>query len=299
MPYLKSSLSPKTNRIVGMIAPKGRGKTTLALALLHHLPRAAVFDFNAEDGYAVACEDMAVGSPYDLWAAMHSEQFSVCYRPREYDPKTQDCPGFNQFCSIGFRRGRLWLVIDEAHLFCRPHNIPPELLRATVTGRHTETSILYITQSFTIVERTLRANTNTFVFFRITDPTDLDGVRQRCGREVEQRVQNLRILDARAGKAGEVLLWCDTGESIQLDMNLPSDLEYGTKVLLTGSISRATMAEEKDNDERGTPDDPGERAELRHDLEGDSGNSPRQFDKSSPEASPARIENQEIPSPQL
>ena len=258
------------------------------------MPRLAVFDFLSEDGYALACEDMAVGYPFDLWSAMQAEKFSVCYRPLEYDPKTQACPGFNQFCSIGYRRGDLWLVIDEAHQFCRPHNIPPDLLAIARLGRHQEVSLLYITQSFTQVERTLTLNTNTFAFFKITDPRDLEGIKMRCGQELAEEVQQLRALDAQKGIAGEVLLWSDTGEKFRFDLNSSSGLDSSTKVLLTGQAARVTMAEVQGHDQRRTLDDPGQRTELRDDLAGDRGQPGGHVGQFANPSTPTCPENQAI-----
>ncbi|MDE2020963.1 MAG: hypothetical protein KGJ13_11555, partial [Patescibacteria group bacterium] len=120
-----------------------------------------------EDGYAAACEDLVIGSPADLWGAMHADEFSICYRPSEYDPVSGECPGFNEFCRLSFRRGNLWVIVDEAHQFCNPHRIPRDLLAIARLGRHQRVSLLYITQSFTAVERSLTMNTNLFAFFKV------------------------------------------------------------------------------------------------------------------------------------
>lgn len=262
-----------------MIAPKGRGKTTLAVRLIENLPRVAVFDFNAEDGYALACDDIVVGSPCDFWASLHASEFSIGYRPIEYDPKTQECPGFRHFCRLGFKRGGLWLIVDEAHQFCTPHNIPPELLAIARIGRHKEVSLLYITQSFAMIEKTLTRNSNTFAFFKISDPADLEGIRLRCGKEVSQAVQNLRALDAEAGRAGELLLWSDTGESQVCDLDRDQDRDTSTKVLLHFQNYKSTVIPESQkeipHDEDRSTDGLGSPPKLWDDPSGDRSRSER------------------------
>lgn len=242
--------------------------------LLKRLPRVMVFDFLFEDGYALSCEDLVIGSPRELWAALHSEKFSVCYRPLNYDAATHECPGFNQFCAIGYARGDCWLVIDEAHQICNAHNIPVELLKIARIGRHQQVSLLYITQRFAMVEKTLTANTNTFAFFKITDPSDLEGIRMRCGKEVADQVQGLRVLDAERGLPGEVLLWSDSGVSQIFNSNSDNT----TKVLLTGEIARVKVSEpsqgEGGDDAGATTDDLRQRQELRPDFNGDRRESP-------------------------
>lgn len=224
-----------------MIAPKGSGKTTLAVRLIQSLDRCIVFDFLGEDGYALACDDIVIGSPRELWGAVHNDRFSVSYRPRVYDPKTLSCPGFDQVCKLAYRRGDTWLVIDEAHQICRPHNIPVDLLTIARLGRHRQVSCLYITQSFTAVERTLTSQTDTFLFFRVVDPTDLEGIRQRCGKVIAEEVQNLRRLDPKNGVPGQVKLWSDRGQNVTLEANSEIMRDHLKLFSLTNPIPRGRI----------------------------------------------------------
>ncbi len=156
---------------------------------------------------------MIVGAPDLFWSSLHRDNFRIVYRPTWYDARRQLCPGFIQFCRLCFRRGDLWMIVDEAHQFCSPHSIPAELLTVARLGRHREVSLLYVTQSFTAVERTLTRNTNCFCFFRIFDDLELEGIRRRCGsQEIADQVRSLQKLDLDHNLPAEVLVWHDTGQ---------------------------------------------------------------------------------------
>jgi hypothetical protein len=179
------------------------------------LDRAIIFDFNHEDCYALVADDIIVGSPGQLWGSLHRDTFRIVYRPLLYDEASQKCVGFDWVCRLAWARGDLWLIVDEAHELCIPQRIPPSFQRIARRGRHQQVSLLYITQSFAAIEGSLTRNTNTFYFFKIIHPGDLEGIRKRCGEETAKAVQSLRKLDALAGVPGEVLKWSDSGEVVR------------------------------------------------------------------------------------
>lgn len=179
--------------------------------------RTAIFDFNHEDAYAEISTDIVLGSPRDLWGALQAESFIVVYRPTDYDPGKKWSPGFDYFCQLAHKRGNLCIVVDEAHQICRPQAIPGSFELLARTGRHREVSIVYITQSFAAVQGSLTQNTDTFFFFQIHYPWDLEGIRKRSGPEIADRVQGLRKLDIAKGIPGEILRWRDSGEVVISD----------------------------------------------------------------------------------
>jgi hypothetical protein len=206
-------LNPVTNKIVGIIAPKGTGKTHLAAQMIKELERVAVFDPIHDPAYAACCEELVIGSPRRFGTEIFCERFRVVLRPTWYDPDSLDCVAFDWFCTLSFLRGNMTAIIDEAHLFCSSHRCPPELLNASRLGRHSKLSLVYITQSFTAVHRILTLNTNTFVFFKVIDPRDLDGIKDRCGIETAEQVQALRKLEFHEQNEpipGQRLVWKDT-----------------------------------------------------------------------------------------
>lgn len=230
------------NLILGIIAPKGSGKTHLATKIQSQFSRVAIFDLVGEPAWADVCDDLVLGSPRDFAEAITPAAFRVVYRPGEYDTETGKCDEFNWFARLCFLRSDLLMVVDEAHLMCSPQVIPKPLRLVPLIGRHRLVSLVYITQSFTAVHRSLTRATNTFAVFRLTDDLDLAGLAARCGKDVADRARNLRKLDAAAGRPGEILRWSDVGQiavvsaenfavwdptsaSVELHDRRPGDLE--------------------------------------------------------------------------
>lgn len=232
------------NQIVGIIAPKGSGKTHLATKLQAQFNRVAIFDLVGEPAWAEVCDDLVIGDPHEFGNAICGTMYRVVYRPAIYDAETGACPEFDWFARLAFLRGEITLVIDEAHLVCSPQVIPQPLKLVPLIGRHRQISLVYITQSFTAVHRSLTRSTNIFAIFRLTDDLDLDGLARRCGRPVADLARNLRKLDAGRGVPGEILRWSDLGQvdvvsadTFSLEIPQPASVELRDRRLGPGEVT--------------------------------------------------------------
>ena len=105
----------------------------------------------------------------------------------------------------------MYLVIDEAHLLTNSRNCPPELVMASLVGGHAGFSMILVAQSFSGIHPLVRQNADELIMWRVIEPRDLEGIRDRCGREVEEQVRNLRAveLDENDGfkRPGQMLHW--------------------------------------------------------------------------------------------
>lgn len=176
--------------------------------------RAAVFELKGDPLYLGPATDIVRGDPWEFAEKIKAESFRIIYRPAivrmKRDTDEDQYPGFEKFVKCCYLRGRMAIYIDEAHLFCTPHTIPETLMLACTLGRARELDIVYVCQSLNRVSRTLRQNTSEFRFWRVTEPTDIDAIGERCGSEVCERVQSLRRLEqTKAGQVipGEMLVW--------------------------------------------------------------------------------------------
>jgi DNA helicase HerA-like ATPase len=204
------------NRIIGIIAPKGSGKTFHVSRMIAsgELGKVAVFDMLHEDAYLHCCDEIIIGEPKKFAEALRQPNIKIAYRPIIFEQVDGEMhsPEFEQvYMRLVYPLGNITIVIDEAHLLCSPATCPPMLVTANLIGRHRELSIVYITQRFAGVSRALTANTDEFFFYKIIEPRDLSGIRERCGSDVADRVANLRRLDYDkvTGKVipGEILHW--------------------------------------------------------------------------------------------
>lgn len=203
------------NHILGVIAPKGRGKTYDVSREIASRNRVAIFDLTCEPQYAILADEIVIGDlPGFARALKDSTLARIVYRPIEYNPETMECDEFNWFCKLSFLHGQLTVIVEEAHLFCSAHRIPPDLMLVARLGRHRELSIIYITQSFAAISRALTDNTNTFWFYANFSPRELEAIGVRCGEDVSQAVQQLTPLDIPHKIAGDRVRWEDSGEWI-------------------------------------------------------------------------------------
>ncbi len=201
------------NKIIGVIAPKGSGKThAVAEMVEREMQRVVIFDLVMQPLYL--CAEPVIGQPRRLVELMAQPTFKVVYVPiiqkrADDDDEAEEYPSFKHVVKLCFLRGDMWLVIDEAHMLCTAHSIPETLLYANRLGRFRRLNLVWITQSFTAVHNSLRQNTDEFWFWKIIEPSDIEGIRKRCGDEVAQRVQALRRLEMTPHGVvpGERLVW--------------------------------------------------------------------------------------------
>jgi hypothetical protein len=199
------------NRIIVAVAPTGSGKTHAVSAAFRECERAAVFDMVHEPAYLTGT-DLIVGQPRAFAECLKGESFRVCYRPIIFSMMSGEeyCPEFEPFLKCCYLRGGMWAIIDEAHQLCSPHMCPDVLLSAVRLGRHRGLNLIFATQSFSAISRPITQNANEFWFWKIIEPSDIEGISQRCGREVAKKVTALRRLErTKEGKIipGETVQW--------------------------------------------------------------------------------------------
>jgi hypothetical protein len=102
-------------------------------------------------------------------------------------------------------RGDMTMIIDEAHWLCDPFHIPAPLFEALALGRFERLNTIYVTQSWSMVHRLLTRNSHEFFFWRIIEPSDLNGIRERCGADVAERVSSLRRAEDHRPEGGEFI----------------------------------------------------------------------------------------------
>lgn len=205
-----------------IIAPKGRGKTHLiSHFLLPEKPRVAVFDMVHEAGYLFCCVPIA-NQPRVFAEALRQENFHVAYRPVIYknDEGELYTPEFEPFVKLCYLRGNMCMAIDEAHQICSPHSIPEPLLNAVQIGRHRNLDMIFITQSWSGIHRSITRNADEFYFFKTIEPSDLDGIQSRCGRVVAQKVSALVALERKPTgeiiRLGECLHWTNEAGVVEV-----------------------------------------------------------------------------------
>lgn len=201
------------NRIIVVIGPKRAGKTRKVSELVTDLPRVATFDLMKDVQY-VEGATVIKGRPADFARALREDEFRVVYQPviiRLKDNALVDAPEFSPLLKLCHVRGDMYFVIDEAHLICNSRNCPAELVMASYVGGHSGFSMILIAQSFSGIHPSIRRNADEFYFWKIIEPSDLDSIQERCGKDVAEQVQNLRATETTDNDefkaAGQYLHW--------------------------------------------------------------------------------------------
>jgi DNA helicase HerA-like ATPase len=117
--------------------------------------------------------------------------------------------------AIAFAAGDVVLVLDELSWWCRPSATPEPLALVATMGRHRSVSFLGGAQRPALVSRLVTSQADLAVFFKLTEPLDLDYARERLGDAARQlpglavghalaagEMSALRILGARARQKG-------------------------------------------------------------------------------------------------
>lgn len=200
-----------TNRIIGVIAPKGSGKSHTVGEWLDGQNRVIIFDITMGDAYRRDGVEIVEGNPKKAGLLMAEENWKILYTPKNVIAKERYlyAPSFDLICDLAYQTGNCTLVVEEAHHLCTSFYVPFPLLNISRLGRHRQCSLVYVTQSFTAVHKSLRDNTDEFWFWKLIEPGDVEGVRARCGSEAAEKVQALRKLEKVNGEPvpGEMLRW--------------------------------------------------------------------------------------------
>lgn len=205
------------NRVVGVVAPKGSGKTTLVAELVRFTPRVAIYDPMAETDfqYRRVASHIVSRNLKEAHLVMAEENFQLLYEP---ELPTQDgdewyYADFRPFLMKVWRRvqliGPMMLIVDEAHYTMSGKTMPLEMWNIITNGRRYGLDVVWITQRFVGVNGWVRANADEYWFYRLVHPADLMTVRDIAGIEVSEQVRNLRRLDGKKNPPvpGELLIW--------------------------------------------------------------------------------------------
>lgn len=258
------------NKIIGVVAPKGSGKTTRVAELVRTTPRVAVYDPMAATDfqYRMAASEIIERDLKAFHQQIAEENFQVLFEPElpVQDGEEWYYPDFRPFIQKVWRRvqliGPMMVVIDEAHYTMSKRTMPVEVLNIITNGRRYGLDIVWITQRFVGVNSWARANADEYWFFRLAHPADIDTVSEIAGPEVAEQVSQLRRLDTNAQPVvpGEMLIWSSLdGSSRTEDLNArengtrKNDRGIGGKAIPNPTLEKQ---EEKGRESQSIPGEP-------------------------------------------
>ncbi len=181
----------------------------MAASIMGQSERCAVYQIvRADMNYVHNATQIFDGDIKGFAAGLGEQEFRYIYRVgpgRETKGNKLVFPDFEWYIRACFERQRMTMIVDEAHFLCSPRYCPVFFWESVITGRHAYLDIVYVTQRFSMVHHDITANTHEFYFWKITEPADLAGIRERCGEDAMQSVANLRKTEDNRRTGGELV----------------------------------------------------------------------------------------------
>lgn len=222
-------------RIIIIIGPSGSGKTRTTSELVDKFDRVAVFDKVKDTQYSSKKNAIVIeGRPKEFARAIGAtSEFSDEYRAKQkflviYHPLVTEVesngllhsPEFGPVVRVCHERGDMYLVIDEAHLWCNSYNCPTELMEANLIGRHQEFSMILVAQRFNGVHPAIRENADEFYFYKVIQPSSLKIIADICGDDAAKQVSELRAVEVDENNKfkapGQRLHWTKFGGVVEV-----------------------------------------------------------------------------------
>lgn len=215
------------NRIIGVVAPKGSGKTTRVAELVRVTPRVAIYDPMAltDYPYRVVASHIVQRDLHEAHLILAEDNFQLLFEPTlpEQDGDEWRYQDFPQFLMKVWRRvqliGPMMLVVDEAHYTMSARTMPLEMWNIITNGRRYGLDVVWITQRFVGVNPWVRANADIYWLYRLASVPDLKVVADIAGPDVAEEVRNLRRLDVATHTPGQMLIWDSLDGSVTIEDN--------------------------------------------------------------------------------
>lgn len=186
------------NKIIGLVGLRGSGKSTALKEIVCCRDRLVVIDPLGEHRFGHVA-DLDEGLDV-LGLVADRECFAITIQPGRGDLES----AVDVIFETCFEIGDLWLAIEEVPHFATASWMPEGLDMLARMGRHRGVSVVYTAQRFAELPRRLTATTDVFVLFAQREPSDLQALAGRVGRDVAERVERLPlhgriVYDALAG----------------------------------------------------------------------------------------------------
>lgn len=214
----------------------------MAATIMAAQERAAVYQIVRPDAnYLGSATDICDGSIRSFCRALGQTQFRLVYRVAEGSRRVEGnkivLPDFELFIACCFERQHMMMIIDEAHFLCSRQYIPVTFFEAVATGRHQFLDIVFVGFRFQEIHPVLTSNADELYLWCITEPRDIEGIRDRCGEEVAERVASLRKTDDQRPNGGplipgQYIHWCAGGRYDLIDPVSPIPQEEKKNVTI-------------------------------------------------------------------
>jgi hypothetical protein len=163
-----------------VIGVPGAGKSVYRDKFLSRIMRVTLWnpmvDFNIGD-------DITVDEYRDKVEEFRKGALRVTVSPTSYDEIAM-AEEFNALCAYVEEVGAQHFAIEEIALVARPNNVPPNLNKIYIRGRHRAISLSAYGQRFHQFPLIVRGTASQIIAFRQTDPDDVKDFERRIAPDV-------------------------------------------------------------------------------------------------------------------
>lgn len=215
------------NKIIGVIGPKGSGKSYRSAKLFAQCHCAILYDIAHDEDYyqhatLITNDTAQLFKELRKWKDSDDSAietggervpFRAIYQVQNSDlmPKGKELIYLTATPVVEecYFVGNCTLFLDEAHELCSQYSIDWRLRKVVRLARHQQLNIVWISQSMNEIHREIRRNTDEYHFYKIHEPRDLEAIGERCGEECAVKVSQLQRLKRENGKLipGTCLVW--------------------------------------------------------------------------------------------
>lgn len=174
--------------IILCIGRREQGKTTLGYYLAKKFPTRVIFDPRE----AFFTSDVIVPSAGGLYELLDTET-EIIVKPEEFIPENFAlvCEQLREWVRDN-REEEFSFLVDEAYDVKTPENMPASLDWLMRKTKRKQCRIIFTAHRPSDLATDIRALSDNWLIFQTTQEHDLRVIRERCGDEVEERVQILR-----------------------------------------------------------------------------------------------------------
>ncbi len=181
------------NTILAMLGRKGSGKSTLVGEIVREFGRVLIVDSMNEYGRNVGAEVVYgfEGAVRAIARASRRTSFRISFRGLEVDEALIVARGVFTLRNVLF-------VLEEASLYMKAQQIPPDLAKLVRTGRHRGISQLYVAQRPSMLHLDVISQADVIVSFQQHARRDVDTLTGHLG-DMAERVRELDRFELIAG----------------------------------------------------------------------------------------------------
>lgn len=179
---------------------RGSGKSYLAKKLIENERRMIIFDTLSEYTDGVIFDNYK--KFLQFWSHVYRDSFRLIYRPIKPQEHIDD------IARLVHLAGDITFVVEEIDCYCTAHQITDQFAHVIQRGRHSNITLVGITQRPYGIHRLLTSQAKEIYVFNTNEIRDRDYLKGLLGQEIEARLDQLQQY--------EFVKWQDGSDKLEI-----------------------------------------------------------------------------------